>query len=316
MKIAILSRYQNQVNRGVESVVSELSARLSNDHDVDILEGKESDSFRRMISGRYDVVMPMNGRLQSLKASLGRFISPYKLVIGGHSGMGRDDIFNIAVAKPDVFIALTNSMAIWARKWAWGSQVVKISNGIDLQKFTPNGHKNDFDLEHPVFLSVGALAPYKRHDLAIEAVSLLDKGSLVIIGEGGDKSRLNGLGQKLLKGRYKITSLSYEEMPGAYRGGDVFTLPSWGREAFGLVYLEAMACGLPVVAPDDSSRSEIVGEGGLLTNVEDINEYTKVLKEASMRSWGEEPRKQAAKFSWEKITTEYINCLEKLIKNA
>lgn len=316
MKIAILSRYQNQVNRGVESVVAELAVNLSDDHDVDILEGNDSDSFNKIISGRYDIVMPMNGRLQSLKASFGRLFSPYKLVIGGHSGIGRDDVFNIAIVKPDVFIALTDYMAGWAMKWAWGSKVVKINNGVDLNKFTSNGSKLNFDLERPIFLSVGALVSYKRHELAIKAVSRLDKGSLVIIGRGSNRDKLDKIAQELLKNRYKIISLPYDEMPKAYRGCDVFTLPSWDREAFGLVYLEAMACGLPVVAPDDPSRKEIVGDGGMLTNVEDANEYAKVLKEASMRSWGREARKQAEKFSWEEKATEYIKCFEKLIKNA
>jgi hypothetical protein len=91
MKIAILSRYQQTNQRGVESFVTELTKRLPKDWEVDVLTGAKSDSFSKMIHGDYQIVMPLNGRMQSLKASIGRLLVGYKLVIGGHSGIGRDD---------------------------------------------------------------------------------------------------------------------------------------------------------------------------------------------------------------------------------
>src|SRR3972149_731595 len=115
MKIVFLSRYQNTVSRGAENFVSELSKRLSRNHQVDILKGHESDSVRNILRGKYQIVISINGRLQSLKASLGRIVGGYKLLIAGHSGIGKDDIWNIAVCKPDVFVALTNHMVRWAK---------------------------------------------------------------------------------------------------------------------------------------------------------------------------------------------------------
>ena len=137
MKIVFLSRYQNKVNRGAENFVSEISNRLSEKHEVDILSDEKADSMEIIYKGNYDVVIPINGRLQSLKASFGRMFSKYKLLITGHSGIGRDDLWNIAVVRPDIFIALTNYTAFWAKKWAWGTKIVKIPNGIDLDKFSP-----------------------------------------------------------------------------------------------------------------------------------------------------------------------------------
>ncbi len=305
MKIAFLSRYQNRVDRGVESVVRELSERLSENHEVVILSGKESDSFQKIINGKFDIVVPFNGRTQSLKASVGRFFSRYKLVIGGHSGIGRDDIFNIVVAKPDIFVALTDHMANWAKKWAWGSKVIKINNGVDLKKFSPKGEKIKLDLSGPIILSVGALVWYKYHDKVIEAVSKLDKASLLIVGDGPDKERLQRLAEEKLPGRFRIEKFSYEDMPKVYRSCHVFTLPSWDREAFGVVYLEAMASGVPVVAPNDISRKEIVGDGGVLVNVNDLNSYVEAIDQALNTKWLNKPRKQAEKFSWERIVKEY-----------
>lgn len=314
MKIAFLNRFQNKVERGAENFVKELSLRLSNKHQVDILADKDADSVQKILEGKYDIVIPINGRLQSLGVSLARLVGGYKLLITGHSGIGRDDIWNIAVAKPDVFVALTDYMAKWAKTWAWGSKVVKISNGIDLNKFSPAGEKIKLDLSKPVILSVGALVWYKHHEGLIRAVKEAGEGSVLIVGEGPLKSELEQLGKNLLGDRFKICNFDYEDMPKVYRACDLFSLPSWDREAFGLVYLEAMASGLGVVAPDDQSRREIVGDAGILTDVNIQAEYAKAIKEALDIDWQKRARTQAEKFSWEKVAQEYEKIMLNMIK--
>ncbi len=72
MKIAFLSRYQNINQRGAETFVKELFSRLSLRHKVDVFTGNDADSLNKVLKGKYDVVIPINGRTQSLKMSLGR----------------------------------------------------------------------------------------------------------------------------------------------------------------------------------------------------------------------------------------------------
>lgn len=312
MKVAILNRYQRKVNRGLETFITELSLRLSKKIEVDIYSD-DADNFTKVSRGNYDIIMPTNGRWQSLQFSLGRVGRKYKLVIGGHSGIGKDDIWNIVVAKPDVFVALTDYMASWAKKWAWGSKVIKINNGIDLEKFSPIGEKFNIDLPKPIILSVGALRWYKYHDRTIEAVSKLEKGSLLIVGKGELEEKLNSLGQEKLGERFKIVSANYKDLPKIYRAADVFTLPSWEREAFGIVYLEALASNLAVVGPDDLSRKEIVGEAGILVDTSNHLKFAEALKKAISIDWGNKPRLQAEKFNWEKIANEYLKCFEDLL---
>ncbi len=312
MKIVFLSRYQNKVERGVENFVKELSVRLSQKHQVDILTGKEADSLDKILTSDYDVVIPVNGRLQSLKASLGRFTGKYKLLISGHSGIGRDDIWNIAIVRPDVFVALTEKMAVWANQWAWGTKIVKISNGIDLEKFSPTGETIEFNLPKPIILSVGALVWYIHHASVIRAVGKLGFGSVLIVGEGEGKETLLSLGKKILGEKFKITSFKYEEMPKVYRSADLFTLPSWDREAFGLVYLEALASGLGVIAPDDSSRREIIGNGGILVDAENLDKYQQAIAEGLTINWQKKARQQAEKFSWDNVAKRYEQVLENL----
>ncbi len=314
MKIVFLSRYQKNIERGAENFVKELSLRLSKNHQVDILSGKDADSLAKVVVGNYDIVIPINGRTQSLKIALGRLIKEYKVLISGHSGKGRDDIWNIAIARPDVFVALTDDMRDWAEKWAIGIKVVKIGDGIDIEKFTPNGPRMNFDLERPIILSVGALTWYKHHEKAINAVSFLEQGSLLIIGKGEKKAKIEQLGNQKLGKRFKIANFSYEEMPKVYRACDLFTLPSWDREAFGIVYLEALASGLGVVAPDDRSRREIIGEAGILVDVDSIELYSQALMSGLNTNWSKKASVQAEKFSWDKIAHEYEKVLLALLK--
>lgn len=304
MKIAFLSRYQGKLHRGAENFVSEIASRLSKKHQVKILVGKEADSLIKVLEGKFDMVIPVNGRLQAIKVSWGRFLGSYKVLITGHSGKGWDDILNIVLAKPDIFVALTDYLAEWVKKWAWGSKVVKISNGVDLVKFNPAGEKIDLGFKKPIILSVGALTWYKRHERVIRALGELNFGSLLIAGEGPERKSLEKLGNKLGK-RFKIANFDYEDMPKVYRSCDLFTLPSWDREAFGLVYLEAMASGLGVVAPDDMSRQEIVGDGGLLTDVSNPKKYAQAIKDVLARDLSKKARSQAEKFSWDKIVKDY-----------
>lgn len=309
MKIAILSRYQNEIQRGAETFVLELSSCLCKNHSIDILVGNDADSLSKILAGKYDIVFSINGGLQSFKASIGRIFGGYKLIIPGQAGIGRGDIWNIAFTMPNIYVALTDYMKNWAKKWAWNSKVVKINNGVDLDKFNKIGKKININLVPPVILSVGALEWYKGHHLTIEAISRLGKASLLIVGDGAEKGNLEMLGRKKLGSKFKIIQVKYEDLPSIYRSVDLFTLPSWDREAFGIVYLEALACGLGVVAPDDSSRREIIGDAGLFVNVEDIAAYADSIRKALDVDWEDRPRKQAEKFSWDKISDQYENLI-------
>jgi glycosyltransferase involved in cell wall biosynthesis len=315
LKVVFLSRYVGIVNRGVETYVLELSKRLKNDFDVTILSGKDSDNLSLITDSGFDVVIATNGRMQSLKASLGRLFRKYKLIIPGQAGIGRDDRWNIFVTQPDVYVALTQFEMDWAKKWAWNSKVVKISNGVDLDRFSKAGQKISLNIKGPVVLSVGALEWYKHHRRTIEAMAKLNVGSLILVGTGSEKDELEEVGNRLLgPERFQIISADYQQMPTVYRAGDLFVLPSWVHESFGIVYVEAMASGLAIVAPDDPPRREIIGYAGIFTDVENADLYSKAITEALSKKWDDLPRKQAENFSWDKIALQYKELIEGLLK--
>lgn len=311
-KIAFLCRDFGSVNRGVEVHILELSKRLKKSFEVDILSGVNSDSFLKFFRSKYDVVIPTNGRTQALKVTLAKQVKNFKTIIVGHAGIGRDDIWNL-FTQPDVFVALTDYQKKWANRWNIRSKIIKIPNGIDLDKFSSTGKKINLGLVKPIFLSVGALEWYKHHDLIIKAVAKTLKGSLIIIGKGSQAEKLRRMGEGLLGNeRFKILNVPYSIIPEYYRSTDVFTLFSWDREAFGIVYLEALATNLPVVAPDDPPRKEIIGEGGLLVNHKDPSRLAFALVNAANKNWDNKPRKQAEKFSWEKIANDYVKLINDL----
>lgn len=87
-----------------------------------------------------------------------------------------------------------------------------------------------------------------------------------------------------------------------------------GRESFGLVFLEAMACNKPIVTRADFVRKWIVGNAGILISNDDPKTYAKALERASEINWQKKPRKQAEKFSSEKTAKLYGNLFLSIVK--
>lgn len=302
MKIAFLNKYQDKVNRGAETFVHELSRRLSKNHQVYVIN---DINYWRLLRSKYDVIIPTNGRFQVILVRKIAWLSGSKVIVSGQSGMGWDDKVNL-LAFPNVFVALSSKAMAWAKKFNPYVRVEKIPNGVDLSRFSFKGPSFKMGLEKPTVLAVGAFTKQKRLDLVIKAVAELENASLLLIGGGGDmRESLEKLGAKLLGSRFKILTVPFSDMPNIYRSADVFTLPSAPSESFGNVIVEAMASGLPVVATDDPIRREIVGDAGLFVDPTDSDEYARALEKALDTKWGNKPRMQAEKFSWDKIAKQY-----------
>ena len=338
MKIAFLNIYQNTVDRGAETFVSELSRRLQKNHDVDILSGRKLLPKRWPILWRlfidpqslqvawftlrnlpkvwqkkYDIVIPLNGGWQPAFIRLVTWFYGGKMIIAGQSGIGWDDRNNLW-SFPNVFIALSSKALRWAKR---ANPLIKskyIPNGVDLKNFNPSGPKYKTKLKSPLILCVGALTPSKRIDLTIKAVAKLKNAGLLVVGDGDTEGELKDLGKKLLGSRFQLTQVPFQKMPEIYRAADIFTLAPEGSEAFGIVYVEAMAANLPVVAIDDEQRKEIIGNAGIFVDSTDIKKYSKALDMALKNKWGDKPRKQAEKFDWDKIVQKYENLFVSLTK--
>lgn len=253
-----------------------------------------------------DWIIPVNGRFQVLICRILRFFLKSKILISGHAGIGFEDKVNLTIGKPDLFVALTPAAFRWAQKISPNTKIYHIPNGINLTQFSKDISPVHIELPKPIILCVSALLSYKQIELLINAVSRLKKGSLLLIGDGDLREKIRILGSLNLKERFLlIRHVSHNEIAHYYKAANVFSLPSKESEAFGLVYLEAMACNIPVVAPDDENRNAIINDAGFLCNVENSKEYVNTLRKALITDFGIKPRKQVEKFSWENISKQY-----------
>jgi glycosyltransferase involved in cell wall biosynthesis len=312
MKIAFLNKYQNKVFRGAETYVYELARRLSKNHEVDVIS---KINYWTLLRKKYDVIIPTNGRWQAIIVRKIAWLTGAKVIISGQSGMGWDDRINL-YTFPNVFVALSTKALDWAKKVNPFVRSVYIPNGVDLENFTFKGSPFKVLLNKPIVLAVGAFTEQKRMDLVIKAVAKLGNIKLLIASGGGDlRDKIYDLGiTSLGKERFEMVSVPFEKMPKIYRTADVFTLPSTSSESFGNVLVEAMASGLPVVATDDPIRHEIVGDAGILIDPTDVDSYAKALQKALDTNWGDIPRRQAEKFSWDEIAKKYEELFKKLTK--
>ena len=338
MKIVFLILKRGEGIRGAEVFVQEVSKRLGVRNKVDVITGKVGDLPRwpllwrayldpwglavawftlkkapTLWSEKYDVVVPVNGGWQPAIVRLLTWLRGGKMVISGQSGKGWDDRNNLW-CFPNMFVSLSTKLKNWAKAANPFVKVEQIPNGVDLIRFNPSGKKVDFKLERPVILSVGALEEDKRMDLVLKAVARFSQGSLVVVGRGSQEGKLAAMGERLLKGRFLITSFDFDMMPQVYRGADLFTLASPWYRSFEIVIVEAMASNLPVVVNNDEIRAEIVGDAGLLVDPTNSEEYAGIIKNALDKHWGEKPRMRAKKFDWDEIAGQYEELFESLTK--
>lgn len=137
--------------------------------------------------------------------------------------------------------------------------------GIDHARFRPgHAHRND----PPHIVSLGALIPRKGHDIVIEAIATLPGVTLSIAGEGADRARLEALAQRLgVVDRVSfLGSIAHDALPPLLATADVMALAS-SSEGLANAWIEALACGTPIVITDAGGAREVVTSevGGRVT---------------------------------------------------
>jgi len=181
-----------------------------------------------------------------------------------------------------------------------------------------------FSYDRRVLLTVGRMVAserYKGHDMVLRAlpavVAEVPNLTYVLVGDGDDRARLEKLAAELGLAAHVVFTgeVSDLELAAFYRRSKVFVLPartviddqSPKGEGFGIVYLEAMAFGLPIVGPNNGAPAELVDDGknGLVVDPDDPGQIASaVIKLLSnpnaARRMGQAGRKRVLKeFSYE-----------------
>ncbi len=124
----------------------------------------------------------------------------------------------------------------------------------------------DWAAGDPVALFVGRFVYYKGVDILLDALARTPRLRLVLVGDGPLRARLERQANRLgVAGRLLwLGTVSDADLVGAYSGADLFVLPSTrATEAFGLVQVEAMAAGLPVVGTRLGTGADAVNVDGV-----------------------------------------------------
>lgn len=207
-----------------------------------------------------------------------------------------------------------------------GRQAV-VSEGLDLDAWrdlpAPEGEAR---AGPPTVLSVARQYPRKNTATLLRAFSRLRQARpdarLRVVGGGPELERLRRLARSLdLDGPVRLEGpvAGLEALQRAYASADVFCLPSL-QEGFGIVFLEAMAAGLPIVAGDAAAVPEVVEDGatGLLADPRDPDAVAGALDRllddrALRRSLGRAGRERVERYDWPRVAGRFLDAVADLV---
>jgi len=228
-------------------------------------------------------------------------------------------ISRLVLKNADAVIALTEDMKKQMLKMH-SREIFIIPNGVEIETFSAITREEarrtlGIDTHEKILLYVGRLYPVKGVRYLVKAMDIIrnyykDNVKLIIVGDGEQRNYLLQLTRKLNLENYIIFvgKVPHRKIPIYLKAADVFVLPSL-REGFGMVILEAMAAGLPVVATRVGVVPEIIKdyENGFVVEPMSSHQIAEkmllLLKDEKLREkMSKNNIEKAKEFSWEKVT--------------
>jgi len=258
-------------------------------------------------SGGFDVIVSGHINLAPFSWVMGAVkTAPVLLVIHGYESWRPTarTATNFAARRVDGVIAVSQTTLSRFERWAGarGSTGFVLPNTVSLERFRPglpsDELRNRYGLRgRTVLMTLASLETggrLKGHDQVFGVLGDLSEAvpdvAYLIAGDGTDRARLESEARRLgLADRVVFAGrVDEEEKADHYRLADVFVMPGRG-EGFGIVYLEAMACGIPVVGSVlDGSRDALLdGRLGVLVDPDDHADLLRGIREALRRPKGE-----------------------------
>jgi glycosyltransferase involved in cell wall biosynthesis len=221
-------------------------------------------------------------------------------------------ISKIVLKNASIVIALSEDMKSKMTNICEKDKIIILQNGIEPEKFRDFKREPNNNIKKTI-LFVGTLRSVKGVNYLIEAMAIISTKlstiDLLIVGDGPERAKLETLVKELnlQNCTHFEGKVSNEKIPEYMERADLFVLPSLS-ESFGIVNLEAMASGLPIVATNVGGLPEVVknGENGLLVEprnskalaekvlllLDNIDLYNKI---SSIN------KENAKNYSWDKI---------------
>ncbi|MGH2766515.1 MAG: glycosyltransferase family 4 protein [Actinomycetota bacterium] len=213
----------------------------------------------------------------------------------------------------DARIAVSDAAAAFVRARFREDGLRVIPNGVEVELFAgaepaplPPGRR---------ILFVNRLDPRKGFRVMVEAFRRLALERpdvlLVVAGDGRGRAAFGDLPIEVRARVVMLGSVAHADLPRYHAASEVFCAPATGRESFGIVLVEAMAAGLPVVASDIAGYREVVRDGieGILVPPRDPGALAEALGRilddpANRTALGRAGRERARRFSWDGVAGE------------
>jgi phosphatidylinositol alpha-mannosyltransferase len=215
----------------------------------------------------------------------------------------------------DSRIAVSRAARNYAARFM-GGQYSIIPNGVDPNRFHPkNAPLEGLGSSCPTILFVGRFYPRKGFQVLMSALPRIVKCvpdvRVLVVGDGPLAPWYRAQARRAPCEVNFLGELSFREIPRAYCTADVFVAPSTAHESFGIIHLEAMASGVPIVASDIEGYREVLDSGreALLFPNGDAESLAGAViqvltNEATARDMGAMGRKKAERYSWPGIVRE------------
>ncbi|MEM2144033.1 MAG: glycosyltransferase family 4 protein [Candidatus Jordarchaeaceae archaeon] len=214
----------------------------------------------------------------------------------------------------------------------YANKIVEIPNGIDLQDFDIPFTKEDcrkmlgLNNAENVILFLGALYQLKGPQVLLKAIpKVIEKhrGTIFVFAGDGNVEKYKELAEEIKVQKYvRFTGYVEKLKPLYYKAADIFVLPSTEIECFPIVSLEAMACGVPIIASRVGGIPDIVksGENGLLVPPKDSDILAEVIiylleNEAVRKKMEDNGRKKVKNYTWDRIIEITERIYEQIIIN-
>ncbi len=210
----------------------------------------------------------------------------------------------LAAERVDHYIANSHYVAKRIKKY-YGRNSEVIHPPVNLNRFKLSEKKDNY------YLAVGRLIPYKRFDLAVRACSDLRR-NLKVIGDGPEITKLKKIAGPKIEFLGKVNDETLENL---YQNAKALLFPQ--LEDFGIVPLEAMACGTPVIAYGKGGALETVrdGVGGLYFKNQDVASLKNAIYRFERRKWSPEAVHLSVKdFESARFKSELLHAIERAWK--
>jgi phosphatidylinositol alpha-mannosyltransferase len=228
--------------------------------------------------------------------------------------------------KLNVRIVVSRSAMEFSNKHFPGDYTI-IPNGVDVEHFSQDTPPiDDFSDGKVNILFVSRLEKRKGVNYLLKAYKRAKKeipnSRLIIVGPGTrwskkyeKRARQNGLPDVIFTGW-----VPYSELPRYYHTADVVCCPATGKESFGIVLLEAMAAGKPIIASNIKGYADVIAHGseGLLVPPRDEKRLARALVSlvtdgALRQEMGARGRIKALDYTWESIAVRVLACYSEVL---